>query len=291
MRERDLVAEELQELLLTGMEGMPAVRDLPQLMVSIASDYLLSTEEELHRDTYQHLSTDIDIFFGIRDGCGWDFSPASAFRGPWLPLLQSHPGIALNFYHQVFNHSIDWYVHPRLQDSLEPAWEIGLTFADGTIHKQWANARLWTAYRGLSISPYVLQSMLMALEKWLLGVAAHQPEQLDMLLLAILRQSHSGSLSAVVASVAVAHPDLAGEALLVLLSAPGYIRLDQARLAQESGTSALTNMSPQLQADKKFYDDERKQSNALPHRQRDLEFAISSLQFGPLRSRVQRLLA
>lgn len=289
-RERDRVAEELQELLLTGMEGMPAVRDLPQLMISVASDYLLATEEELRRDTYRQYSTDIDIFFGIRDGRRHDFFPASALRGPWLPLLQSHPGIALKFYYQVFNHSIDWYVHPRLPDALEPAWEIEITFADGTVHKQWVNPRLWTAYRGLSVSPYVLQSMLMALEKWLLEVATRHPEQLDNVLLAILRHSHSGSLSAVVASVAIAHPDLAGEALLVLLSAPDYVRLDRQRMAQESGTSALTNMLPQLQADKKLYDNERKQSNALPHRQRDLEFAISSLQFGSLRARVQALL-
>lgn len=289
-RERDRVAEELQDLLLTGMEGMPAVRDLPQLMVSVASDYLLATEEELRRDTYRHYSTDIDIFFGIRDGHRHDFFPASAFRGPWLPLLQSHPGLALKFYYQVFNHSIDWYVQPRLRDALEPAWEIELTFADGTVHKQWVNPRLWTAYRGLSVTPYVLQSMLMALEKWLLEVATRQPEQLDKVLLAILRRSQSGSLSAVVASVAIAHPDLAGEALLVLLSAPDYVRLDRQRMAQESGASALTSMFPQLQADKMFYDNERKQSNALPHRQRDLEFAISSLQFGPLRSRVQMLL-
>jgi hypothetical protein len=289
-RERDRVAEELQDLLFTGMEGMPAVRDLPELMVSVASEYLLATEEELRRDTYQHYSTDIDVFFGIRNEHHHDFFPASAFRGPWLPLLQRHPGIALKFYYQVFNHSIDWYVHPRIPDRLEPAWEIELTFADGTIHKQWVNPRLWAVYRGLSVSPYVQQSMLMALEKWLLEVAVRQPEQLDKVLVAILRRSQTASLSAVVASVAIAHPDLAGEALLVLLSVPDYVRIDRQRMAQESQTSALTNMFPQLQADKKLYDDERKQSNALPHRGRDLEFAVSSLQFGPLRARVHALL-
>lgn len=289
-RERDSIAEEFQELLLTGLEGMQAARDLPQIMVSVASDYLLATEEEIRRDTYSHFSTDIDILFGIREGHHHDFFPASALRGPWLPLLRAHSGIALNFYYQVFNHSIDWYVHPRLPGSLEHAWEVELTFADGTLHKQWINPRLWTAYRGLSVSPYVLQSMLMALETWLLEVATHQPEQLDKMLLDILRHSQSGSLSAVVASVAIAHPDLAGEALLVLLSAPDYVRLDRERMAHEPEISGPANMFPQLHADNKLYAYERKQSNALPHRQRDLEFAILSLQLGSLRSRVQMLL-
>ncbi len=288
--ERDRVAEEFQDLLLTGTEGMPAVRDLPQLMVSVAAEYLLASEEELRRDKFRHYSLEVDLHFGIRDGHRHDFSPASALRGPWLPLLRDHPGIALTFYYQVFNHSIDWYIHPRLPDPLEPAWEIDLTLADGTAHKQWGNPRLWSAYRGLSVSPYALQSMLMALEKWLFEVASMQPEQLDKMLLAILRRTQSAAPSAVVASVATAHPHLAGEALLVLLSAPDYLRFDRERMAHESQTAALTNMFPQLQADKKLYDDERKQSNALPHRGRDLENAILSLQFGPLKPRVHALL-
>ena len=289
-RDRDRVAEELQELLLTGAEGMPAVRDLPKLMVSVASGYLLASEEELRADTYHHYSTEIDIFFGIRDGRRHDFFPASALRGPWLPLLRHHPGIALKFYYEVFNHSIDWYIHPRVPQLLEPASEIELTFADGTIQKQWGNPRIWATYRGLSVSPYPLQSMLMALEKWLLELATAPPEQLDKVLVAILRRSQSAALSAVVASFAAAHPPLAGEALLVLLSAPDYLRFDRGRMAQESQTAALTNMFPQLDAAKKVYDEERRQSNKLPHRGRDLEFAISNLQFGVLAPRVHAIL-
>jgi hypothetical protein len=287
---RDRVAEEFQDLLLTGAEGMPAVRDRPTVMVSVAADYLLASDEEIRRDRYRHYSTDIDIHFGIREGRRGDFFPASALRGPWLPLLKHHPRIALEFYYQVFNHSIDWYVHPRVPEPLEPAWEIELTFADATVQKQWGNPRLWNAYRGVSVSPYALQSLLMALEKWLLEFASAHPKHLDAVVLEILRRSHSAALSAVVASVATAHPHRAAEALLVLLSAPDYVRLDRARMAQESQTSALTDFLPQLQPEKKLYDEERKQSNRLPHRQRDLEFAIANLQLGPLAPRVHAIL-
>jgi len=289
-RERDRVPEEFQDLLLTGAEGMPAVRDLPQLIVSVAAEYLLASEEELCRDEYRHYSLEVDLHFGIRDGHRHDFFPASAFRGPWRSLLTHHPRIGLDFYYRVFNHSVDWYVHPRLPEPLEPARESELTFADGTVQKQWGNPRLWTAYRGLLPSPYALQSMLMALETWLLEFASVHPEQLDGVLLEILRRSESAALSAVVASVATAHPHLAGEALLVLLSAPDYLRFDRERMGQEPQIAAVTNMFPQLQSEKKFYEDERKQSNALPHRGRDLENAILNLQFGPLKPRVHALL-
>jgi hypothetical protein len=287
---RNRVAEEFQDLLLTGSEGMPAARDLPTVLVSVAADYLLTSEEEIRRDRYRHYSIEVDGHFGIRDGHRHEFFPASALRGPWVPLLQHHLRVGLNFYYQVFNHSIDWYVHPRLPEPLEPAWEIELTFADGVVQKQWGNVRLWTAYRGLSVSPYALQSMLMALEKWLLDLASVHPEHLDGLLLNILRQNQSAALSAVVASVAVAHPHRAGEALLVLLSAPDFIRLDRTRLGGESQTSALTSFLPQMQPEKKLYDEERKRSNALPHRKHDLEHAIVNLQLGPLAPRVQAIL-
>ena len=201
-----------------------------------------------------------------------------------------HPLVGLKFYYRVFNHSIDWYVHPRLPDPLKPAWEIELTSADGTVHKQWGNPRLWTAYRGLSVIPYALQSMLMVLETWLLEVANSVPERFDTLLVTILRRSQSAALSSVVASGAIAHPHLAGGALLVLLSARDFLLLDRQRMAQESQAAALTDMFPQLQADKKLYDDERRPSNALPHRARDLENAIANLQLGPLSHRVYALL-
>lgn len=288
--ERDRVTEELQDLLLTGTEGLPAVRDLPQLMVSVAAEYLLVSEKQLRRERYRDSSLDVDLHFGIRDDHRHDFSPASAFRGPWRSLLTQHPRIGLDLCYRVFNHSIDWYVHPRLPQPLEPAWEIELTFANGRVHKQWGNPRLWTAYRGLLPSPYALQSMLMALERWLFDFASAHPEQLDGVLLEMLSQSQTAALSAVVASVATAYPHFAGEALLVLLSAPAYLRFDRERMGQESQIAAVTNMFPQLQPEKKVYEDERKKSNALPHRGRDLESAMSNLQFGPLASRVHALL-
>jgi hypothetical protein len=288
--ERDRVSEEFQEMLLTTADGMPAVRDLPALMMDVATGYLLASEEEIRSEHYRHYSTDIDMYFGIRDGHRRDFYPASAIRGPWVQLLRSHPVPALNFYFRIFNHSIDWYVHPRVPDSLEQAEEIELTFADGTVRRQWGNRRHWTLYRGLMPSPYALQSLLMALEKWLLEYAHVYPTQLDAILLQILRNSESSALSAVVASIATAHWRHAGEALLVLLSAPVYLHWDTERKAQEPQIARLINFFPQLQADKKIHEQDRKQSNSLPHRQHDLESAIANLQLGPLAPRVHEIL-
>jgi hypothetical protein len=284
-RRRDPVANEFRDILLAGLDGAPAARDLPDLLISVALDTFLATEEYLREKPYGRSSIDVDLYFGIKEHLRQDFFPASAFHGPWINLLMHHPRKGLEFLIHVFNHSAEWYAHPRLGDHLEPAWEVELTFADGMKRKQWVNPRLWCMYRGMSVSPYALQSLLMAFEKWLLDYAESHPEGLDAVLLEILQRSDSAALAAVVASVATAHPHRSGEALLVLLSVQDYIEIDRSRMAGEHQTSSLTGLFPTMHVEKKFYKDERNKSNALPHRKHDLEAAIANLQLGPLAPR------
>jgi hypothetical protein len=290
-RRRDPVAENFQELIFAGIEGLPAARDLPDVVISVGREYLLASDEDIDDEQrYAHSSTDVDLYFGIKEGLGHDSFPASAIRGPWAHLLRYHRAKALDFYFQVFNHSVDWYAHPHLLDRLEEAWEVELTFADGSKRKQWTNARLWGLFRGITVGPYPLESMLMALESWLLEVVKQQPDRLDGILLDILRRSDNAALAAVVASVGIAHPHAAGEALLVLLSVRDYIVLDRSRMAAEQQVSAMAGFIPTLRGDSQVYETERKQANSLQHRRHDLEAAASNLQLGPLGPRVQALL-
>jgi hypothetical protein len=191
---------------------------------------------------------------------------------------------------KVFNHSADWYAHPRAPELVEAPVEIEVTFADGTSRKQWANRRLWCWYRGTSVGPYALQSLLMAFERWLLEFADAYPMELDGVLVDILRRSESAALTAVVASVATAFPHLSGEALLVLLSSPMCIRLDRERMVSESSVHSRTAGILPSRAANRVYETERKGSDSLPHRQQNLEHAISRLQLGPLRPRVYAVL-
>jgi len=290
-KRRDVVAKDFQELIYAGIEGMPAARDLPDVVTSIASDYLLASEEDIDDERrYARHSLDIDLYFGINEGLRHDSFPASAVRGPWPHLLRHHPEKALDFYIKVFNHSADWYAHPRLHDPLEKAREVELTFADGKTRKQWMNWRLWGLYRGMTVGPYPLKSMLMALESWLLDVGQQEPERLDAILVDILRRSDNAALAAVVASVATAHPHASGEGLLVLLSVREYIVVDRSRLVGEQQMAGMAGMIPTMRADHQFYGMERKQADALPHRQYDLEAAVAKLQFGPFAPRVHALL-
>ncbi len=290
---RDRIGDDFREIVFVGMEGMPAARDLPDLIISVAVDQFLCTEDDLRgEDDWQYArSLELETLFGLKEGLRHNYFPASAYRGPFLSLLRYHSQRGLDFIIRVFNHSAEWYAHPRVSDRVEPPYEVELRFADGTSRKQWCNPRLWNWYRGTSVGPYALHSLLMALERWLLEFAEARADRLDAVLLDILRRSDSAALTAVVASVATAFPRASSEALLVLLRSPMCIQLDRQRMASESQSpSRISSLMPSLRTDNKIYEVERKEMDEKPHRVSDLESAIVNLQLGPLATRVFEIL-
>ena len=289
---RDQVCDELRKLVLEEMEGMPASRDLPELVVEVGTQYILCDEEDLRDEWGYGSSLGTELQFGIKEARSFGFYPPSGIRGPFAHLLRHHPKTGLHFIIDLCNRSADWYGQRKAPSRyVEQPFETTLTFSDGTLQTQWCNPRLWNFYRGTSVGPYVMQSALMALELWLLELAENDTKHIDNILLKILQESKSVALTAVVASVATAFPHAAGETLLVLLSSSDCVFLDRQRMVYESQTPSLIYACfPQFDYRKKIYEEERKQSDARPHRRYDLEMAILNLQCGPLAPRVQETL-
>jgi hypothetical protein len=280
---RDPAAKKLAELVFDGIEGYAAARDLPQLVISAAKDYFLIEEEDL--DDPYHSPIDIDHFFGMNRSHG-SHLPPSAYRGPFRALLREHPKDGRDLVVELLNYAGNWYGERRSRGQrLEEAREIELTFADGTKKTQWANPRLWDLYRGTSVTPYPLQSAAMALEAWLFEVAEQDFNLLDPLLLQTLRMADSVAVTAIVASLAVRYPGACGETLLVFLSNPDCIRMDRMRMVQDQTGSVYPRL-PQHETLNEIFAKERADSDALPHRRRDLEMAITLLQAGPSAPRV-----
>jgi hypothetical protein len=291
-QERDPAAKELRELIFEGVAGMPAARDMPEVLVSVAKSYLLCSKADLRWERGYGGSLNLEPLFGIKNERSHGFLPASALRGPFLPLLRYHYRLGLDCLITIFNHSAGWYAHPRVPSrSVEPPFRLTLTFSDGTSRRQWCNSRLWGWYRGMSVGPYAIQSLLMALERWLLEFAAVRRNELDAVLLSILKQSRSAALTAVVASVATAFPHASGETLLVLLRSPLCFLLDRERLARElRAPSSLFDAIPSLDVRNRVYESERKEADGFRHRRSDLEMAILNLQRRSLAPKVHEIL-
>lgn len=284
---RDRVSEEFREMILSGMEGNAACRDLPDAVIEATRDCMFMTEEYLKESRRFGFSRELEPGFGIQPYMRHDAFPASAYQGPFFFLLRHHFALGNRFLRELFNHSAEWYSSRRVpMQYVEPPFKIRLTFADGMTRDQWANGRLWNLYRGTSVGPYSLQSALMALERCLFEIAEIRVDALDSVLIDMLRASESAAITAVAASVATAHPHACPETLLVLLQSPEFIQLDRKRMVHESQRpSLMAGIMPSLSRHK-THDHERKEADALPHRSRDLENAIANLQLGPNASRV-----
>jgi tRNA A37 threonylcarbamoyladenosine biosynthesis protein TsaE len=289
-RRDDKAAEELRSIVLAGYEGGPAARNLPDLVIAILERELLYRESDLEsEDRFSRHLLDLEPMFGLR-GRKLEYFPASAARGPMFSLLQFHPDKSLASLTRIFNHSIDWYIHPRIVDRLEPAREITLKFPDGTTKKQWCNSRLWNLYRGTSVGPYSLQSFLMALERWLLAYAKRFPSSLDATLVQILKDNACGAVTSVVASVVVSQPRICGETLLALLSCRDCIFFDIERMVGDGHVPSKILGMMHNRPENGIYTAERESADSLEHRRSHLEMAVLNSQVPELAVRIQHLL-
>ena len=274
---RDSVSADLAEILLGGIEGATACRDFPELIASFAlSWWLLSNENS--EAAFPYWMPDPDHEFGLRRNATIGLFPPSAFQGPFLWLLKQHPEIGVRLVLSLANHVAEWYGE-RMSGSgiLEPPFQITISVPGHGKLEQWANERLWLAYRGTSVTPYVIQSALMALEYWLLELCENG-DPVESWLTELLVESNNVMTTAVVASVCNAYPATAGTAALALLTSRAGFGLDLRRKVKERDAEALNAMSNSLPiADR--HRKERERSNALEHRVRDLEFLASQLQF------------
>jgi hypothetical protein len=290
-RDRSHIAEELQEILFCGAlyESLPTARDMSSSLISGIRSNIVCTDDELQEELEWPSSLDIELYFGLRRRVAHHYFPASAYRTPMMSLLREHPRPAIEFLLELFNHVADWYAHPRITDRLESAFEVTIKLPNGSTKTHWSNSRLWQLYRGTSVGPYVLQSYLMALERWLRQLAKNQATLLDTILIELLSRTDNASIVGVVAAVATAFPFQAGETLLALLSAREYVILDKQRMVGDISPASqlLQGMMGHRDAENQIFSDERAEADKWPSRKDDIEAAVRNLQLTNLASRVQ----
>ena len=286
----DRTASDFVEILLPGFNGFFACRDFPEHMVRLITAHSCLSDHGRNRARDYHSHSDIGPFFGIREHVSSDFFPASAIRGPFLPLLQTHPKIGLKAIIDLLNHAASWYGEQRWPyNRLEPAWQITLDVPGEGQVTQWASPRLWCLYRGLSVGPDVLQTALMALESWLLEICKIEGFDPEPWLLKLLKESNNVAITAVVAGVCNAYPEKGGRAALALFSSQDLIEMDRARMVQDRAPN-ITGLLPTHNAETELYEEERKNSGALSHRRLDLEALAVKLQLGTQREGVWKIL-
>ncbi|MBN1876728.1 MAG: NACHT domain-containing protein [Anaerolineae bacterium] len=268
---------------LSGLHSREVCKALPDLVCAVALDkWLLKPKMESVSSSWPpepYLSSDPinpDSSFGLATGIADGYFPPGIYKTPVRFLLYLHPAAALRFIASVLNHATNAYAESE-RGKCTGVSEVKILHKDGAITTQIGNRALWAIYRGtIEATSYMLESVLMSLENWLLELCRLKEKWAsDLLKIAydyLLKHSNSVATTAVLASVAMAYPQKIGELCLPLLRVKEFFFWDFDRYRAEAmSSSPLDRRIP-------FASGERYASNQLPHRKWHLEMLVTKLQ-------------
>ena len=285
-------SKRLFELILSFPSGTQMCKYMPQTVLSIASTLWIKNKD-INSDMDNFYNQDIEDYFGLRCDHPVFTVPSSAFRGPFLTLLRTDYLKTIDFMIDIINHATNSYINSELASDEEPM-QINIRLNDGTNVLQWGNTRLWNLYRGTSVGPYLIQSLLMALEFWLFELIENKVDQKTIkdIFEILLKKSNSASISAVLTSVVIAHPELFQSVAFPLFRTKEFIEWDILRTQQDayhiSDLRSLLGI-PSGGMDEIFHS-ERLKSDQKPHRKTHLEEIIFKLQITTLKEDIFNIL-
>lgn len=263
---------DLAKFILTKLDGLPACRVLPNEILELADFFWTYTPKKNH--LFSSWRDDVEHDFGIEKDYG-DYHPASAYQSPIYWLLHINPKATMDFVVSFTNKSVKKYVSSNLASRLDTITEVEVKLNDKDQKKQYISQCLWEIYRGTSspVSPNLLQSIHMALEKFLLEIAEKtEAEVLVSWLNYLLKSSESASISSVVTSVVLAYPEKTFDIAKILFRTREFIIHDTHRLVSEQSSKTLYSIGQNLGVSKNnIYDNERLSTCEDKHRKWNLE--------------------
>lgn len=265
---RDFYAEERLEFLVNFKSCREPSYFTPDLVRTVFWTLYIETEPQVER---RYGMDGWEVALGLSERAAHKFFPPSVLHGPfrWLLLYSFATGLRLVV--DLCNHAANSFAKARPEEvSIIP--QEASPNARPSIHG-W---RLWATYRGHSISSYILNCALMALEERLLVDAKAQPEFISKVIEVILEIGDSSFTTGLVAGVLVAQPNLVTEKMLSMFKCSEFFADDTARSVQEASALAIHGGNDGLDSERQK---ERIASNRLPHRGHNLEGLALQMQF------------
>jgi len=268
----------LVEFVLTSFEAFPLIKDFPDIVLRCLDEY--AAKDTRPADPFigrHHSPIDLDHYFGLGEMLHIWVHPSSALFGPFRMMFKFHPDAMLDYLISFANKAVTEYEGSGLDGALE---KIKFTHK-GVTREILASNRLWGMFRGFMPSPHLLECGTMALEAWLLDSAK---EGIDITphIEKIYTQTNSVLFISVLASVANAYPQSFEGQFLPLFSDIALFRYDQIRQIHEgqhiSDVRGFLGM-PTRGGIEDIYYNERKASNELAHRSKDLQTLAAQLQY------------
>lgn len=216
-------------------------------------------------------SVHMDSYFGLNSHFSNKYYPASAYKTPIINLLQNNQRAATDFLIHFCNKTGEAYLNSALNRDYKECVKI-LIYVNKDKIEQTASERLWKMYRGTHVGSDLLVSLLMGFETWLFEVIKNSDTDVVMdFCRNILIKSKNVMLTAVIVSIAEAYPEKMMDIVCDFLKTKELLHFDTERFVSENTVSFL------LHGDN-IFEEERIESNKLPHRRKRLEDIILQYQ-------------
>lgn len=266
---------DLSKIILTKFEGITVCKALPEQVLQIANLFWLHTPTK--EDFHYHSRGEVEQSFGIEEN-HFDYFPASSYQTPIYWLLHFSLKKTTDFILDFTNKTVKFYAKSGLdKGDIE---EIEVFIGKSSLVKQYISNRLWNTYRGTQVSPLVLESMHMALEKFLLEKGKNaNSDKLESLLFYLIKNSKSASISALVTSIVLAYPEKTFNIVKILFKTKEFFFYDTSRLVFDQGQKNSLLMFKGLNPKNKIHEDERLEACEYEHRKWALENLFLKYQF------------
>lgn len=267
---------DLSETILTELERGPICQVLPESVLQLANLFWTITPKQ---GTYPVSGIKLDPCFGMEDRYSTARYPASSYQTPIYWLLQSAPRQTIDFILEFTNKTVEHFA--KSDFTKHEVEEVEVYVGKGKTTKQYICDRLWCTYRGTQVSPNVLQSIHMALEKFFLERAKHlDSKRLEGWLLYLLKRSKSASISAVVTSIVLAYQEKTFNVARILFQTKEFFLYDTKRYVMEQGRKqTLSMLNFGLNFKDSIFKEERLKACDDKHRELRLENLFLRYQF------------
>lgn len=246
------------------------IKTLPSNVIQLCD--LFWQKQPKKDDLFGYDRDSMESRYGLTDKHKLNYFPASANQTPIKWLLQIAFHETLDFIIDFTNRAVESYSHSDYGKEDVEIITLHLNGKEVSQHLSWA---IWGMYRGNGspVVPYLLQSMHMALEKVLLEFAQIlKSEIIQEVLLKILTNSKSASLTSIVCSVVLANPDKFHYIATILFETIELFHLDTIRSTNEFQAKSTYSIGYGLDKLKDIlYTDERLKSCEEKHRNSNLE--------------------
>jgi hypothetical protein len=268
--------ERLTKCILIDLEGLNIAKALPDKTLELANYcWLQKNESEKHF----HRHENAEYIFGVTDNSHFNYNPESALQTPIFYMLRFNIKATVDFVITFINKVTLNLVNHYGKENFSTT-ELTV---DGENNKIYLDQNLWGAYRGAGNGPDLINSILMALEKFFLENSEYfKDDNLEAWLKYILKKTNSSAICGVVSSIVIAHKDKLFNVAKILFEVKEFIQFDLARTVfdsmQKSQLESIANMIGGFEHGKMFHD-ERIKACDLSHRSSNLEKIFRDYQF------------